>query len=141
MILNKSKTLPKRNEVPAEFKWRLEDMYASDSDWEKDVQTVKQLAERIATQKGKLGSSGQQLLETLRLQDELLKTLDQVYVYARMRRDEDNTNSTYQALTDRATTLSTQVYGAISYIQPEILGIPQEELEKWLKEVPGLEHY
>lgn len=139
--MNKSKTLPKRNEVPAEFKWRLEDMYASDSDWEKDVQTVKQLAERIATQKGKLGSSGQQLLETLRLQDELLKTLDQVYVYARMRRDEDNTNSTYQALTDRATTLSTQVYGAISYIQPEILGIPQEELEKWLKEVPGLEHY
>ncbi|MEJ8544808.1 oligoendopeptidase F [Brevibacillus borstelensis] len=139
--MNKTKTLPKRSDVPAEYKWRLEDMYASDSDWEKDVQTVKQLSEEIAAKKGKLVQSEELLLETLRLQDELLKTLDQVYVYARMRRDEDNANSTYQALTDRATTLSTQVYGSISYIQPEILGIPQEELEKWLKEVAGLAHY
>lgn len=139
--MNKSKTLPKRSEVPAEYKWRLEDMYASNSDWEKDLEKVKQLAEEISRKKGQLGQSGELLLETLRLQDELLKTLDQVYVYARMRRDEDNANSTYQALTDRATSLSTQVYGAISYIQPEILQIPTDQLEKWMGEVQGLDHY
>lgn len=139
--MNKSKTLPKRSEVPAEYKWRLEDIYPTDADWEKDVEKAKQLAEQIAGLKGKIGSSGKELLDALTLQDELLKTMDQVYVYARMRRDEDNANSTYQGLTDRATSLSTQVYGAISYIQPEILEIPTEELEKWLKEVPGLDHY
>ncbi|USG63456.1 oligoendopeptidase F [Brevibacillus ruminantium] len=139
--MNKSKTLPKRSEVPAEFKWRLEDMYASDSDWEKDVEKVKQLVEQVAGKKGQLTASGEQLLEALQLQDELLKTLDQVFVYARMRRDEDNVNSKYQALTDRATSLSTQVYGAISYIQPEILEIPEEKLAKWLEEVKGLQHY
>lgn len=139
--MNKSKTLPKRSEVPAEYKWRLEDIYPTDADWEKDVEKAKQLAEQIAGLKGKIGSSGKELLDALTLQDELLKTMDQVYVYARMRRDEDNANSTYQGLTDRASSLSTQVYGAISYIQPEILEIPTEELEKWLKEVPGLDHY
>lgn len=139
--MNKSKTLPKRSEVPAEYKWRLEDIYPTDADWEKDVEKAKQLADQIAGLKGKIGSSGKELLDALTLQDELLKTMDQVYVYARMRRDEDNANSTYQGLTDRATSLSTQVYGAISYIQPEILEIPTEELEKWLKEVPGLDHY
>ncbi|WNC17312.1 oligoendopeptidase F [Brevibacillus brevis] len=139
--MNKSKTLPKRSEVPAEYKWRLEDIYSTDADWEKDVEKAKQLADQIAGLKGKIGSSGKELLDALTLQDELLKTMDQVYVYARMRRDEDNANSTYQGLTDRASSLSTQVYGAISYIQPEILEIPTEELEKWLKEVPGLDHY
>lgn len=139
--MNKSKTLPKRSEVPAEYKWRLEDIYPTDADWEKDVEKAKQLAEQIAGLKGKIGSSGKELLDALTLQDELLKTMDQVYVYARMRRDEDNANSTYQGLTDRASSLSTQVYGAISYIQPEILEVPTEELEKWLKEVPGLDHY
>ncbi|WP_103105478.1 oligoendopeptidase F [Brevibacillus reuszeri] len=139
--MNKSKTLPKRSDVPAEYKWRLEDIYPSDADWEKDVQKSKQLADQIAALKGTLGQSGKQLLQALTLQDELLKTLDQVYVYARMRRDEDNANSKYQGLTDRATGLSTQVYGAISYIQPEILAISNEELENWIKEEEGLAHY
>jgi oligoendopeptidase F len=141
ITVNKSKTLPKRSDVPVEYKWRLEDIYPSDSDWEKDVQKAKQLADQLAGLKGKLGQSGNDLLAALKLQDELLQTLDQVFVYARMRRDEDNTNSTYQGLTDRATSLSTQAYGAISYIQPEILEIPTDELEKWINEVSGLAHY
>jgi oligoendopeptidase F len=139
--MNRSKTLPKRSEIPAEYKWRLEDIYTSDADWEKDVQKVKQMMEEIAAKKGTLAQSGKQLLDVLKLQDELLMTLDQVFVYARMRRDEDNANSTYQALTDRATGLSTQVYSAISYIQPEILEIPTEKLEQLQAEEPGLAHY
>jgi len=139
--LNKTKTLPKRSEIPQEFKWRLEDIYASDSEWEQDVQKVKQFVQEISAKKGTLAQSGKHLLDALTLQDELLKTLDQVYVYARMRRDEDNTNSTYQALTDRATGLSTQVYSAISYIQPEILAIPTDELKRMLETEPGLEQY
>ncbi|NRS46837.1 oligoendopeptidase F [Brevibacillus sp. HB2.2] len=141
ITVNKSKALPKRSDVPAEYKWRLEDMYPTDNDWEADVQKVKQLTEKIAAMKGSLATSGKQLLAVLTLQDELLKTLDQVYVYARMRRDEDNANSKYQGLTDRATSLSTQVYGSISYIQPEILAISTEDLQTWIKEVEGLEHY
>ncbi|WP_400163730.1 oligoendopeptidase F [Brevibacillus sp. TJ4] len=139
--MEKTKALPKRSEIPAEYKWRLEDMYPTDADWEQDVEKAKKLAEQIAAKKGTLSESGKQLLEVLTLQDEVLKTLDQVYVYARMRRDEDNANSTYQGLTDRATALSTKVYSAISYIQPEILAIPTETLESWLKQEPGLEHY
>ncbi|NGQ97312.1 oligoendopeptidase F [Brevibacillus sp. SYP-B805] len=139
--MNKNKTLPKRSEIPAEFKWRLEDIYPSDEAWEEDVKKVKEMIEQIKSKQGTLAQSGKHLLDALVLQDELTKTMDQVYVYARMRRDEDNTNSTYQALTDRATSLSTQVYSALSYIQPEILAIDSEELKKLQASEPGLEHY
>lgn len=139
--MNKSKTLPKRSEVPAEHKWRLEDIYPTDAAWEEDLQKAKKLAEEIATKKGTLGQSSKHLHEALTLQDELLQTLDQVYVYARMRRDEDNANSKYQGLTDRATALSTQAYGAISYIQPEILAIPTDTLKQWIQQDEGLAHY
>lgn len=139
--MNKSKTLPKRSEVPAEHKWRLEDIYPTDAAWEEDLQKAKKLAEEIATKKGTLGQSSKHLHEALTLQDELLQTLDQVYVYARMRRDEDNANSKYQGLTDRATALSTQAYGAISYIQPEILAIPTDTLKQWIQQDDGLAHY
>lgn len=139
--MNKSKTLPKRSEIPAEQKWRLEDMYLTDAAWEEDLQKAKKLSEEVAAKKGTLGQSAKQLHETLTLQDELLQTVDQVYVYARMRRDEDNANSTYQGLTDRATALSTQSYGAISYIQPEILAIPTDTLKQWLEQDAELAHY
>ena len=107
--MNKTKTLPKRSEVPNEWKWKLEDIYATDAAWEQDVAKVKEMIEQIKAKQGTLAESGKNLLETLLLQDEITKTLDRVYVYARMRRDEDNSNSTYQALTDRASSLSTQV--------------------------------
>lgn len=139
--MNKSKTLPKRSEVPAEHKWRLEDIYPTDAAWEEDLRKAKKLAEEIATKKGTLGQSSKHLHEALTLQDELLQTLDSVYVYARMRRDEDNANSKYQGLTDRATALSTQAYGAISYIQPEILAIPTDTLKQWIQQDEGLAHY
>lgn len=139
--MNKSKTLPKRNEIPEEFKWRLEDIYASNDLWEQDVAKAKEMAAKISSYQGTLGQSGSRLLEVLTLQDELTKTMDQIYVYARMRRDEDNANATYQALTDRATTLSVQTYSALSYIQPEILAISDERLNQFVKEEAGLEHY
>lgn len=139
--MNKSKTLPKRSEVPSQWKWKLEDIYENDAAWEQDVAKIKELIEQVKAKQGTLAQSGKHLLEALVLQDEITKTTDQVYVYARMRRDEDNTNSTYQALTDRASSLSTQVFSALSYIQPEILAIPTEELQKLQQSEPGLEHY
>lgn len=139
--MNKTKALPKRSEIPQEAKWKLEDIYATDQEWEKDVQQAKALIEQVQAKQGTLAESGKNLLETLTLQDELTKLLDQIYVYARMRRDEDNTNAIYQALTDRAATLSTQAYSAISYIQPEILAIPSEKLAELQKSEAGLDHY
>ncbi|MBO8162949.1 MAG: oligoendopeptidase F [Brevibacillus sp.] len=139
--MNNSKTLPKRSEIPDQFKWRLEDIYPSDAEWEQDVAKIKELIDQVKARQGSLAQSGKHLLEALILQDEVNKLLERVYVYARMRRDEDNTNPTYQALTDRATSLSTLVYSATAYIQPEILAIPDEQLRQLQESEPGLAHY
>lgn len=139
--MNKSKTLPKRQEIPAEHKWKLEDIYASNELWEQDVAKAKEMAAKISSYQGTIGETGARLLEVLTLEEELTRTMDQIYVYARMRRDEDNANATYQALTDRATTLSVQVYSATSYIQPEILAIPDDRLNQLMTEEAGLAHY
>ena len=32
------KRIPKRSEVPAEFKWHIEDLYATDADFEKELE-------------------------------------------------------------------------------------------------------
>jgi oligoendopeptidase F len=73
--------------------------------------------------------------------DDMLSINDKVFVYARMRRDEDNANSTYQAYTDRAMALSTSTYAAISFIVPEIISIPEETLYGYINSNNELKVY
>lgn len=120
--------LPKRQDIDSRFKWKLEDIYSDISVWEQDFKRVKEMAEQIKGFQGKLAENAQKLLECFKKSDELLSLNDKVFVYARMKRDEDNANATYQALTERASSLATEVYSAISFIVPEMLSIPEDTL-------------
>ena len=136
-----NKELPKRQDIDPKFKWKLEDIYSDISLWEKDFKSIKEIATQIESFKGKLGDSAQTLLDCFRKSDELLSLNDKVFVYARMKRDENNGDSTYQALTDRASTLSTDVFAAISFIVPEMLSIPEDKLLSYVNSNKELSLY
>jgi len=135
------KTLPKRDEIDEKYKWKLSDMYPDLDHWEKDFNTVKQLVQEIAKYKGTLDKSPENLLKCLKLSNDMMALNDMVYVYARMKRDEDNGNSTFQAISDRASTLSTEVYAANSFIVPEITSIPQDKIENFMESCEELKVY
>ncbi|WP_347490302.1 oligoendopeptidase F [Desulfoscipio sp. XC116] len=133
--------LPTRQEIPGQYKWRLEDIYPGDDAWDQDYRKALDLAARAELFKGRLGSSARTLLEAFQLQEQLEALNEKIYTYARMRRDEDNTNSVYQALTDRADSLSARVQASVSFYVPEILAVPDETLKQFLQEEPGLVPY
>ncbi|HBV97094.1 MAG: oligopeptidase PepB [Peptococcaceae bacterium BICA1-7] len=133
--------LPARDDIPDQYKWRLEDIYPGDDLWERDFRQVEELLGKAESFKGRLGESAATLLEALRLQDSLRETTEKVYTYARMRRDEDNARGTYQALSDRAEGLSTRAGAALSFMAPEILALPEEALEGFKRELPDLSLY
>ncbi|KJS03320.1 MAG: oligopeptidase PepB [Peptococcaceae bacterium BRH_c4a] len=133
--------LPSRDDLPAENKWRLEDIYTGLEQWEQDFSQIQEMIDTIGSYRGRLGESADTLLKALRLQDNIQEITERIYTYARMRRDEDNTNNAYQALTDRAEGLSTRIHAAQSFIVPEILEIPQEALEGFLQEKQDLSLY
>ncbi|HEY5583484.1 MAG TPA: oligoendopeptidase F [Ruminiclostridium sp.] len=120
--------LPKRQDIDSKFKWKLEDIYSDISLWEQDFKSVREIAAHLEVFKGKLAESAQMLLDCLKKSDELLSLSGKVFVYARMKRDENNGDSTYQALTDRASSLSTDVSATISFIVPELLSITEDKL-------------
>jgi len=133
--------LPTRKEIPDQYKWQLEDIYPSDEAWEQDFRQVMELAVRVESFKGKLGTSARTLLEAFELLDQLEALNEKLYCYAHMRRDEDNSNSVYQALSDRVESLSAQVQAAASYMVPEILTLPKETLAQFMQEESGLGLY
>lgn len=133
--------LPKREEIPIERTWDLEDIFASDEDWEKAYQALKEKVPEIEDFKGKLSTSGKILYAALQKEDELSIALGKLFVYARMRYDENTANSFYQGLNERARQLITQLGGKASYITPEILSISEEKLSQFLEDTPELQLY
>lgn len=136
-----SNKLPKREEIDSKYKWKLEDMYASNENWEEDYKKVKALSGDLEKYKGQLSKGADKLLGCLKLTDDLMSSMDILFMYARMRRDEDNSNSTYQALTERATALSTEISAAVSFMIPELISISEQTLRGYLDSNPELQIY
>ncbi|HOB19962.1 MAG TPA: M3 family metallopeptidase, partial [Candidatus Atribacteria bacterium] len=139
--MTEAKRLPKRNEVPEDLKWRLEDIYSTQAAWEEDFRQVKDMLPRISSVRGTLGQSGDSLKQGLDLVARGAQKVEKLFVYARMKKDEDNGNSEAQALEERAQALMVEYESAVSFVVPEILSIPQETLDKYLAENKGLEEY
>lgn len=140
-MVEQTKSLPKRSEIPTEEKWNLEDIFATDEDWEKTFDAVKEQLPQMDKYRGKLGESADMLSGVLHLEDEITLKLGKLYTYAHMRSDEDTANSFYQGLNDRAAGLATRVGSALSFVVPEILAIDENKLASFLDENEDLQLY
>lgn len=133
--------LPLRSEIQDDYKWRLEDMYKSQSAWDEDAAKVVELAKELSGYKGTLGESAEILLKAFQIDDQIGEKVSRLYAFARMHRDEDNTNANYQALTDRATSILVQAESAKAFMVPEILTIPRVRLREFTAQNEGLRLY
>lgn len=135
------KKLPARSEIPVEETWNLEDIFATDDDWNKEFDEVKALLPGVQAFKGKLGESPDLLYDALQYQDQLLSRLVKLYTYAHMRYDQDTTNSFYQSMDDKIKGLYSMAASALAYIVPELLEIEEQTLNNFLTEKEELKLY
>lgn len=124
----------KRQEISEEYKWKLSDMYPDEKSWYDDYARVEKLLGEIEKYKGKLGGSAQELLTAIKLSEEIERLGEKLYVYARMKRDEDNTLSSSQVLCDKAEMLGVKVNSSLSFMIPEMMNIPDQTLDSFLEE-------
>ncbi|MCQ6280959.1 oligoendopeptidase F [Bacillus sp. EB600] len=135
------KSLPARSEIPTEETWKLEDIFPSDEEWEKEFQEVKNLIPEVKKFEGKLAESADTLFQALQNQDKLLERIGKLYAYSHMRYDQDTTNSFYQGLDDRMKNLYSQAASQLAYIVPEILSIDEGKITDFLKQKSELQLY
>ena len=136
-----SERIPQRQEIAAENKWSIEDIYAADELWEADYARAKGFAEKIASYKGQLSASPEKLLEYLKLDDDLSVLLDSLVNYAQRKNDEDTRDAKYQDMVSRVEMLYVEIAGASSFVTPELLSVSDDDMERFYKEQSGLELY
>ncbi|WP_077325126.1 oligoendopeptidase F [Virgibacillus siamensis] len=136
-----TKELPKRSEIPVERTWKLEDIFSTDEEWEKELQALKEDLPSIEKFQGKIAESAGNLYDVLKLQDELAERLGKLFTYAHMKNDQDTTNAKYQEMNSKAENVLTIASSSMSYIVPEILAMDENTLDKFVQENEELQLY
>ncbi|MCP4581232.1 MAG: oligoendopeptidase F [candidate division Zixibacteria bacterium] len=133
--------IPQRSDIEAKYKWSLEDIYPDTITWQADFEYVSANLPRLSEFEGKLGQSAETLYDCLNLRDELSKKIGSMYVYAFMKYHEDTRISAYQQLQQRIAGLDAQADEFLSFVEPEILSIPDDKLKGFIKDNSKLKVY
>ncbi|MFL5733555.1 MAG: oligoendopeptidase F [Chloroflexia bacterium] len=136
-----NKTVQSRAEVPVQYTWDMRAIYPSDAEWEADFVAVPPMLDELEKYQGRLAADAPTLLAAMNLSNEIRRKLSKLAVYAFLRRDEDTTHATYQALADRAQQLGVRAGAAGSFMRPELLSLPDGTIERFMSEEPGLRVY
>lgn len=130
-----------RSEVATELTWNLEDLFESEAAWSKELEAVANSVDTVTKYKGRLGENGKILLNCLVAKDALQERMMQVMTYAHLRQSVDGTNPEAQAASAKAGAVLSSIYAKLSFLESELLDLPEETLEKFIGEEPGLAEF
>lgn len=133
-----SNLLTKRADVPVEQTWDLRDLFATFADWEQELQAVEDDLHTVTQYKGTLGDGAKQLLGCLNAYEALYIRFIRVNTYASLLQSEDGSNPSNQANYARVGAMMAKAGAALSFIDTEILGLPDGTVERYLDEEPEL---
>lgn len=133
--------LPAREEIAEADKWALEDLFATDADWEKAVQTLEEQFAQLKSCEGKVSASADALYAYLTLADETENLFEKVLVYSNEKMHQDMGNFVYQGYAARAQAAAAKLSAAEAFFEPELLAMEESRLQGFFKEEPKLEKY
>ncbi len=136
-----AKRIRSREEIPAEDKWAIEDLYATDEAWEQELKTVAEDQRVLASYAGKLALSPENLYEYLYRSEQLNVKADRLGNYCMRKADEDTRNAACQAMQGKFMSVFVALGAATSFDTPEIMAITDKDMEGFYKEYPALERY
>lgn len=139
--MSETNKILKRSEVNPSDTWAIEDIFPSDSAWNEAVDELLAKTDEIVKYQGRLGNSASDLYGYCLLETQIGEMLENIHGYASRQYDVDTTNSTYQAMMAKATSIYVECSGKLAFSSPEILAIPDDTLEKFFAKEPGLMVY
>lgn len=121
-----------RNQVPTPDTWQLDSLYTDPSAWEQDFEKFKTLFPKYGDFRGKLHEGVDRVAALLKFDGEVDRIAERLGTYAFLRTAEDQTNSDSQSLVERYQNAATRAGEAASFIRPELLALPDDQLQQYL---------
>ena len=138
--------IPSRNQVPIEDQWDLKPFFATESDWNQALENLMEEQEpmkkwpKLLALQGRLHEGAKQVKETLETITSTRRTLEKLYVYAHLRRDENSADDVWMGHHKALSNLFQDFGVAVSWFDPELLTLPESTLDELVQD-PGLAEY
>lgn len=130
-----------RKDIDVKDTWNLESIYSNNELWEEDYAALEKDAAEFAKLKGAIEADVSKIPAVLDAYYGLHRRLSKLSVYARMRFDQDTTDSTYQTMSAKIGSLGVKIGAASAFVEPEILSYSKEQLEAAEKENERTAYY
>ena len=130
-----------RKDIDIKDTWNLESIYANNELWEEDYAALEKDSAEFAKLKGAIEADVSKIPAVLDAYYGLHRRLSKLSVYARMRFDQDTTDSTYQTMSAKIGSLGVKIGAASAFVEPEILSYSKEQLEAAEKENERTAYY
>ena len=113
-------TLRTRAEIPLEYRWNAESVFATPADWDVELQRLDQELPGLESFKGCLGESPQTLLAGFRAFEALSARVFKVYVYANLSHEVDTGDQAAGAMLGKAIGLYGKVECHLRFHRPRV---------------------
>ncbi|MGL4772073.1 MAG: oligoendopeptidase F [Clostridium sp.] len=123
-----NKVLKKREEIQEEFKWKIDKIYSSPEQWEKDFKELKEEAPKLMEFSGKLGNQ-EEVKKYLDLNEAISRKAEKLYIYAHLKCDEDTTNTTNQGRMNKVDSYMAEFASYNAFFVPELLDLGEEYIK------------
>ena len=130
-----------RNEIKDKYKWDIERMYPDENKWELDLNKCIEMSNDFLKYQGSVGENPSALLVQLEQSSNISRLFENVIVYARQRRDEDNANPKYIKMMGKAIESASIISSNTAFFTPELISKDENEIMNFLKIEPRLKIY
>lgn len=130
-----------REEIPQEATWDLSYLFSSDEEWEKAFDQLKSKIDIADQYAGKLAESADSLLAAFANYESILRDAELVGAYAHFKKDQDQGNSKYQAMSSKSGQLFAQLGGKLAFLRPELTQMDEQVFQGFVSEKPELALY
>ncbi|HEL1798934.1 TPA: oligoendopeptidase F [Streptococcus suis] len=130
-----------RYEIEEKYQWDLTTIFPTDDAWEAELADLQAETEKTKEFAGHLLDSAKSLLTISETQLGLMRRIENLYVYASMKNDQDTREGKYQEFQAKAMGLYSIFSQAFAFYEPEFMAITEEQLEAFKAEEPTLVQY
>src|SRR5690349_9258375 len=137
--------IPLRSQVPLEDQWDLTSLFATEEDWQQALSTFLEENDppvwpKLATLQNTLSQGAEQVKKSLEAILSTRRQLENLYVYAHLKRDVNTADDTWSGHHKRVMMLFQDFGVATSWFDPELLALSEKQLKE-IVEDPSLAVY
>jgi len=130
-----------RSDVPEEQTWDLSDLFRTHDEWEQELNVIKTDVTNVTQYKGQLKTDANTLFNCLKSLEAFQQRVVKVATYASLKAAADGSDPENQRDSAKVASALAKINADLSFIESEILTIPEKTINQFIQEKEELQIY